>query len=385
MKKGANRMLEKSAFSNTASKRDVYVAGIGHFLPGDPIPVDSIDEILGEITKAPANVLRRIHRIRPVMRKLLGIDFVHYVLDPVTRKPTESNVSMAVKAATKALNSAGVSPSEIDLIIYAGAFFDYMSPPSSTLVQERLGIDYCAEMAIHSNCTSIYKAIQVASDQISLGRYHTALVVTSQISSTCFKVETLNEEHVTVEQAILRWFLSDGAGAMVLSDKNPGPRKLRVVDTYIESVGTNLENGMTGFAAPGGWDLLEIYRTGKHHVTQDLNRVGKIGPKLTREAFERMLNATGLDTGRVKCLLLNLPMRHLCTFAEVTLKELVANPEARLYSNINMVGYAGPAASLISLDHYLDNNHLKPHDVLISFAVESSKWMHGAFILEQDS
>jgi 3-oxoacyl-[acyl-carrier-protein] synthase III len=78
-------------------------------------------------------------------------------------------------------------------------------------------------------------------------------------------------------------------------------------------------------------------------------------------------------------------MRHLCTFAEVTLKGLVANPEARLYSNINMVGYAGPAASLISLDHYLDNNHLKPHDVLISFAVESSKWMHGAFILEQDS
>jgi hypothetical protein len=87
---------------------------------------------------------------------------------------------------------------------------------------------------------------------------------------------------------------------MVLSDKNLGHSKHRVVDTYIESVGTNLENGMTGFAAPGGWDLLEIYRTGKRHVTQDLNRVGKIGPKLTREAFERMLNATGLHTGRVK-------------------------------------------------------------------------------------
>ena len=89
-------MLEMSALYNTASRRDVYVAGIGHFLPGNPIPVDSIDKILGEITKAPANVLRRIHRIRPVMRKLLGIDFVHYLLDPATRKPTESNVSMAV-------------------------------------------------------------------------------------------------------------------------------------------------------------------------------------------------------------------------------------------------------------------------------------------------
>jgi 3-oxoacyl-[acyl-carrier-protein] synthase-3 len=112
MKKGANnKMEERFALSNTASNRDVYVAGIGHFLPGDPIPVDSIDEILGEITKAPVNVIRRIQRIRPVMRKLLGIDFVHYVLEPVTRKPTESNVSMAVKAAQKALDVAGLSPS----------------------------------------------------------------------------------------------------------------------------------------------------------------------------------------------------------------------------------------------------------------------------------
>ena len=41
------------------------------------------------------------------MSKQFGIDFVHYVLDPVTHEPTESNVSMAVKAATKALNSSG--------------------------------------------------------------------------------------------------------------------------------------------------------------------------------------------------------------------------------------------------------------------------------------
>jgi hypothetical protein len=48
-------MQEKPAANNPVSQSDVYVAGIGHFLPGDPIPVDSIDKILGEITKAPAN------------------------------------------------------------------------------------------------------------------------------------------------------------------------------------------------------------------------------------------------------------------------------------------------------------------------------------------
>jgi len=366
----------------TPSTRNVYAVGTGRYLPGEAIPVDSIDEILGEITKAPAKVISRIQRIRPVMKKLLGIQYVHYALDPVGRKPTETNVSMAVKAACKAIDNAGIRPSDIDLLVYGGPTFDYMTPPSSTLVQQQLGIEYCAEMVIHGNCSSVYKAIQVAADQISLGRYNKALVVTSQIASTFFRVEFLNEQRLTVDQAILRWFLSDGAGAMVLSSQNHGSLNLKVVDTYIESVGAHLEPGMIGFEASGGLSLQEMYEGGKHHLTQNLNKVGKIAPKLTRDAFVRFLKATGLDTSRVKCVLLNIPMTHLRTFAEQTIKELIANPEACLYSNISQVGYAGPAATIIALDSYLDENRFNQGDILVSFAVESSKWMHGGFVLE---
>ena len=108
--------------------------------------------------------MKRIDRMRPIMKEMLGIENSHYALDPETREFTETNISMAVKSSNKALEMAGMDASEIDLIVYAGIFYDYMCPPSSVLVQEELGIPYCAEMSIHSNCTSIYKALQVASD-----------------------------------------------------------------------------------------------------------------------------------------------------------------------------------------------------------------------------
>ncbi len=367
--------------TQTGSRRDVYVVAIGQYLPGEPIPVDSIDDVLGRITKAPEKVVSRINRIRPAMKKMLGIDYVHFVLDPVTRRPTETNISLAVKAAERALASAGMPASDIDLVMYAGAWFDYMSPPSSTFVQERLGIELCTEMTIHANCTSVYKAIQIAADQISIGRHNTALIVTSQISSTILQVEALNEQRVTVDQAILRWFLSDGAGALILSADNRGPSKLRVVETYLESAGVGLEPGMIAGAGVG-CNILEMYEEGRHHLTQDLNMVGKMAPKLTREACLRMREVTGQDTTKVRCVLLNLPMKHLFKVAEETMRELIANPDVILYSNISRVGYSGPAASIVALDQYLAENSLNPGDIVISFAVESSKWMHGGAVLE---
>jgi 3-oxoacyl-[acyl-carrier-protein] synthase III len=46
-----------------------------------------------------------------------------------------------------------------ELIVYGGILFDYLCPPNTVFVQEALGIPRCAEIAIHSNCTAIYKAL----------------------------------------------------------------------------------------------------------------------------------------------------------------------------------------------------------------------------------
>ena len=363
--------------------RDVYVAGIGSFSPGEPIPFDKIEDVLGPITDAPKRVQRRIKRLRPLMKEMLGIEYSHYVIDPETREPTETNTSMSVKSAEKALEQAKMKAGDIDLLVYAGILYDYLCPPNSVLVQDALNISYCAEMSIHSNCTSTYKALQVGSDLIANGRYDTALIVSSQISSTFLMAEYYNQKAITEEQAILRWFLSDGAGALVLSSKKPDRSCLKIVDTYLESVGVGIEPSMRMMVGSINSRPLDVYEKGLHHLIQDFQVVSKLAPDLFRKGLKSMFKNTKLDTDTVKCFFANIPTKHLMDMAVNKLRyKDFKNPDLPFYTSLATKGYQGPPAIVIGLDDYMNEDELQIGDRIASFVTESSKWMHAGFIME---
>ena len=148
------------------------------------------------------------------MREILDVSYVHYAIDPVTREFTEDNVTMAVKAANKALDAAGMAPTDIDLICYGSAHQDQM-PTASVRIQEALGIDRCDELSIHANCTSAYKALYLAHQLVAAGKNKNALVLSSNISSSELRAEYYNQPLVDRESLFLRWFLCDGSGAAV--------------------------------------------------------------------------------------------------------------------------------------------------------------------------
>jgi len=362
--------------------RDVYLTGIGSFSPGEPVPFDKIEDVLGKITEAPKRVLKRIERMRPIMKEMLGIEYSHYALDPDTRQLTETNVTMSVKSTNKALEVAGMDASRIELIVYAGIFYDYMCPPTSVFVQEALNIPYCAEISIHSNCTAIYKALQVASDLIAYGRYNTALVVTAQLSSPFLRAEYFNQKQLTEEQTVLRWFLSDGAGALLLTSDKPEKPCIKVRDTYLESVGVGIEPSMRMLIGASRSNLPEIYRNGWHHLTQDLKTVAKLAPELGGKGVRSMLEKWDLNLSGVKCFFLNIPTKHLMDIGVKIIKDNLNNPDLFFYTKLSTRGYPGAPAIIIALDEYLHDTTLNPGDQLVSFVTESSKWMHAGFILE---
>ena len=82
---------------------------------------------------------------------------------------------------------------------------------------------------------------QADTDLIANGRYNNALIMSAQLSSSFLRSEYYNQKIIEKTQILLRWFLCDGAGALVLSaDKNRVKNRAKVVDTYIESVGLGL-------------------------------------------------------------------------------------------------------------------------------------------------
>jgi 3-oxoacyl-[acyl-carrier-protein] synthase-3 len=363
-------------------KQDVYLAGIGSYSPGEPIPFAQIESVLGKITAAPPKLLRWIERMRPIMEEMLGVESCHYAIDPQTRQPTDDNVTMSIKSAEKALTMAGLTPGDIDLLVYAGVVPEYVCPPTTTLIQEKLQIPECAEYAIHSNCTSIYKALQLAADQISLGRYRNALLMTSQLSSPFLLAEHFNQQVLEKSQILLRWFLSDGAGALVVtSDPSAGRKRLRVLETYIESMGLGLGPDM--YCRIGGHRVhpLESYQKGWHHLTQNFEQVAKLGVELAIKAADRMMDRVGMGWSEVRYAFMNVPTKHIHDQV-VWYIEKKNLPNLQLYSKLAQRGYPGPCAIIHALDDFLQESTPQKGDILVSVVAESSKWMYAGFVLQ---
>lgn len=364
------------------SRRPVFITGIGSYSPGDPIPLKDMEKVLGEITDAPPKIMKRLPRMRGLIQEMLGVEYSHYAMDPVTRRQTETNVSMCEKCAHKALNHAGLRPQDVQLLIYAGILYDYLCPPSSVLVQEALGIPYCAELSIHSNCTAIYKAIQVAADLVAGGRYDNALIVTSQLSSVFLRTEYFNQKALTLEQIILRWFLSDGAGAIVVESTRKKTSDLHITDTYLESVGLGIEPTMKMVAGAVNPNLLEVYEKGLHHLVQDITTVSRLAPDLFKRGFDEMVAKTGLNVQDITCFFANIPTKHMMDLLVHNLRRDFDAPNLNFYTKLSRRGYPGAPAILIALDEYLQEVGVRAGDRLVSFVTESSKWMHAGFILD---
>ena len=119
----------------------------------------------------------------------------------------ETTASLATDASRRALDHAGVEPSEIDLIVLATATPDQTFPSSATKVQAALGIDDCIAFDVHAVCTGFLYALSVADSMLRSGNAGKALVIGAETFSRILDWE---------DRATCVLF-GDGAGALVLS------------------------------------------------------------------------------------------------------------------------------------------------------------------------
>jgi 3-oxoacyl-[acyl-carrier-protein] synthase-3 len=118
----------------------------------------------------------------------------------------ETTATLARDAALKALESAGLQPSDIGLIVVATATPDQTFPSTATKVQAMLGIGDCIAFDVQAVCTGFLYALTVADSMLRGGSAKTALVIGAETFSRILDWE---------DRATCVLF-GDGAGAMVL-------------------------------------------------------------------------------------------------------------------------------------------------------------------------
>ena len=124
--------------------------------------------------------------------------------------PHETTATLAADAARRAIEAAGLQPSDIDLIVLATATPDQTFPASATKVQALLGIDDCIAFDVAAVCTGFLYALTVADAMIRSGNVRRALVIGSETFS-----RILDWEDRTT--CVL---FGDGAGALVLAGED---------------------------------------------------------------------------------------------------------------------------------------------------------------------
>lgn len=140
----------------------------------------------------------------------------------------ESCTSLASKAGEMAIKNAGLSPSDIDVIIVATCTPDYFCPSVACSVQENLLAKNAVAFDISAACTGFIFALKTGVSLLETNDYKNALIIGAEVMSKLINFENRNT-------AVL---FGDGAGAVVISKEES---ENGIKDIYIKTDGSGSE------------------------------------------------------------------------------------------------------------------------------------------------
>ena len=145
---------------------------------------------------------------------------------------------LGVGAARHALEAAGRSPEDVDLIIVATSTPDMVFPSTATIIQRKLGIQGCPAFDLQAVCSGFVYGLSVADAMIRSGSVSCALVIGSEVFS---RILDFNDRTTCV-------LFGDGAGAVVLeASATPG-----ILSTRLHADGQHTEILCTPGTVSGG-------------------------------------------------------------------------------------------------------------------------------------
>jgi 3-oxoacyl-[acyl-carrier-protein] synthase-3 len=156
-------------------------------------------------------------------------------------RDTETTTTMGVEAAKIAIERAGITPQDIDFIIFATLSPDYYFPGCGVLVQRSLKLKEIGALDVRNQCSGFIYALSVGDQFIRSGMYKNILVIGSEKHSFGLDFTTRGRNIAVI--------FGDGAGAVVLQPtekENQG-----ILSTHLHSDGESAE-------------LLAMYNPGTH-------------------------------------------------------------------------------------------------------------------------
>jgi 3-oxoacyl-[acyl-carrier-protein] synthase-3 len=264
----------------------------------------------------------------------------------------ESTTELTTQASLKAIEMAGISPKNLDMIVVGTVTPDRQFPSAACMVQEALNAQNAMAFDVSAGCTGFLYALSAADNAIRSGTCGTALVVGVERLST-----------------ILNWrdrktcvLLGDGAGAVVVaSTREEGG----ILSTHLKSDGRFWELLYSYYGSSYTPEILQGIDIKPFQLSMDGNRLFKQAVKCLSSIANEALEHNSISSEDIGLL---VPHQANIRIIKATAKNLRV-PMERVYTNIHRYGNTSSASIPIALDEANREGLLSKGDyvLLVSF------------------
>ncbi len=257
----------------------------------------------------------------------------------------EKTSDLAVHAARRALDAAGIAPEDVDLIIVATTTPDMVFPSTACIVQAKLGCRGGPAFDIQAVCSGFVFALSIANGMIASGAVRNALVIGAEIYS---RILDWSDRGTCV-------LFGDGAGAVVLAPSSrPG-----VLSTHLHADGAHRDM----LCVPG--TVANGVVSGRPLVHMDGQAVFKFAVRVLAEVAHEALESSGLAAADVDWL---IPHQANERIIEATAKKL-GLPMEKVVTTVDRHANTSAASIPLALDCAVRDGRIKPGDRVLMLGV----------------
>ena len=312
------------------------IKGIGYYVPDNIVKNKDLEKIMDTSDEW--------------IQERTGIRERRWVLE----NSDESTSSMGTEAAKKAIDNAGISPDQIDFIIFATLSPDYFFPGSGVLIQRNLGLKEVGALDIRNQCSGFIYALSIADQYIKSGMYKNILIVGSELHSGGLEKSTRGR-NVSV-------IFGDGAGAVILQASDDLEKG--IMSTHLHSEGKYSEELAVISPATKKWidKLVEDPDEDGSSYAPYMN--GNFVFKNAVVRFMEVINEALITNNLTKeDIDLLIPHQANLRISQFVQKQL-ALPNEKVYNNIMKYGNTTAASIPIALAEAIEKDMLNEGDVL---------------------
>lgn len=373
------------------SLNQVYINSTSAYFPNEPVSNDEMESYLGYIDNKPSKSKKIVLRNNGIVNR-------YYALEK-GGKSTHTNAQMTALAVKQLFKDNPERLSEIELLSCGTSSPDQVMPSHGVMTHGWLPEAEAIEVVSPSGvCCAGMHAIKYAYLAIKAGEVKLAVATGSERFSGLLVSDVFEEEaqklkemeqnpFIAFQKDFLRWMLSDGASAFLMSDK-PNEQGLSLRVEWIE--GVSYANAMDTCMYMGGdkqadgtlkgfmdYTPEEIMTKSIFSVKQDItllsDNIVPLGGKKLREIFDKK----GLTVSDIDYFLPHISSDFFKSKIYDMIQEYGGGiPYEKWFINLYTVGNVGAASIYLMINELFNSDRLKKGEKILLLVPESARFSY---------